>query len=133
MRLFVSILGIVFISLAGCGGPDYGTPVAINGKVSVKGTAPKDAKVVFIAKGNLPPEKRVRSGEVEDDGTYTVKDVFPAEYDVRLESTKVAPVVAPGMQMAAGPSNGLPVDKNGGLVMKPAKVESTTKQLDFEF
>lgn len=133
MRRFVSVLALGLISLAGCGGPDFGKPVAISGKVSVKGAAPKDAKLVFIAKDKLPPEKRVRSGEVQDDGTYTVTDVYPAEYDVRMESTKPAPVVAPGMQMAAAPSNGLPVDKNGGLVMKPAKVESTTKQLDFEF
>jgi hypothetical protein len=131
MRRYVSLLVVVFVSVAGCGGPNYGTPVGVSGKVSVKGAAPKNAKLVFIAKGDLPPEKRVRSADVAADGTYTVKDMFPAEYDVRVEGTPQAGV-APGMQMAAA-SNEFPVDKNGAPVTKPAKVEPTTKQLDFEF
>lgn len=127
--LLVCGLSCFSLCLTGCGGPSYGTPVTVKGKVTVGGEAPKDAQIIFQAKEKLPADKRTAMGPLKPDGTFEIANVYPAEYDVYLQSTAMP---SPD-QASAIPTATLPVNQDGSPITKPAKVPDGKNEFTFDF
>lgn len=120
------------LSCAGCGGPNFGTPTKVTGKVSVSGQPPKDVRLIMQANdGKLPADKRFATATLEADGAFEIEKVFPAEYTVSLESA-LPPPADPG-SAAAVPNAYLPLDQNGSPKSLTAKVSTETHEFTFDF
>ena len=122
-------LSLAVLCVVGCGGPSYGTPVTIKGKATVGGAAPKDAQIIFQAIEKLPADKRTASAQLKPDGTFEISNVYPASYDVYLQSTAAPSPV----QASAIPESTIPVKEDGSPVTKQAKVPDGKNEFTFEF
>ncbi len=132
IRQLFGFLIVCLLTCVGCGGPDFGTPVKVTGKVSVSGAPPKDVRIIFQANdGKLTADKRIAKASVNADGTFTMDNVYPAEYTVLLESS-VPPPADPGSAMAV-PNTSLPVDQNGQVKTLTAKVPTDKNDFTFDF
>lgn len=113
----------------GCGGPSYGTPVKVAGKVTVSGAPAKDVNVIFQATEKLPADKRTAQAEVDGEGKYEISGVYPADYQVFLQST--AP---PDANMtSAMPVSAIPTNPDGTAITKSAKVPTGNNEFNFDF
>lgn len=132
-RQLLGVLGICVVTCVGCGGPSYGTPVKVTGKVTVAGQPAKDVNIIFQAKEKLPADKRTAQAAVNADGTYAIEGVYPADYDVFLQSS--APIdLQMNSAVPTAPAGGAPpVNEDGTPVTKPAKVPTDTNEFNFDF
>lgn len=74
------LLGVL---VAGCGGPDYGSPVVVTGVVSLDGKPLPNMEITFHnVTGGLPAALRTVRGKTDAEGRYTLGEVYPAEYQV---------------------------------------------------
>lgn len=122
-------LTVLILAGTGCGGPNYGTPVKVTGKVTVAGAPAKDANIIFNAKEKLPADKRTVQAPLKADGSYEVGNVYPADYEVFLQSTAPAD---PKMNSAI-PTSTIPVNQDGSPITKPAKVPTDKNEFNFDF
>lgn len=132
-RQLLGVLVVCVVTCVGCGGPSYGTPVKVSGKVTVGGQPAKDVNIIFQAKENLPADKRTAQAEVNTDGTYEIASLYPADYEVFLQSSvSVEPKMAAAIPTT--PAGGaLPVTETGAPVTKPVKVDAAKNDLNFDF
>ena len=134
MRRRAFTAGIVLLSLAlvtaGCG-RSYGTPVRVKGKVLLGGASPKDMNIIFQAKKGLPADKRIAQTAIKADGTYELSGVYPADYEVTLQSS--APVDLTMNEAVPAAVAALPMNQDGSAMAKPAKVSSGATEFNFEF
>jgi hypothetical protein len=100
---------LLLSSLWGCG-EDFGTPVTITGKITQQGQPVADAQVTFHAVSGLPAAHRTRITRTDSTGAYTLKEVYPAEYQVMVEKPMETPA-DPGAAPAVPPEN--PLSKYG--------------------
>ena len=132
MRAIFSLLVLCLVTCVGCGGPDYGSPVAVKGKVTVGGQPPKDVRIIFQANDSkLTAEKRYVMSPVGTDGTFKMDKVYPADYVVMLEST-LPPPMDPG-SASANPTAVVGVDEKGQAKTLTAKVPTGTNEFTFDF
>lgn len=132
-RQLVGGLVICIVTCVGCGGPNYGTPVKVSGKVTVAGQPAKDVNIIFQAKEKLPADKRTAQAEVHADGTYEIASLYPADYEVFLQSSAPIDLQMNSAVPTAPAASALPVNENGTPVTKPAKVDAEKKDLNFDF
>ena len=129
--------GVVFLSIAfvaGCGGPDLGEAQQVSGKITLDGKPLADATVTFFALSGIPAEHRSKSGTTDAQGSYTVADVYPAEYQVLVMVTspgaEAAGEIDPGSLPAEGPADPLAAYSTNSPL--GAKVEPGKTSFDFE-
>lgn len=125
-RIFCGIVLLGLAFTAGCGGPSYGSPVAVTGKVTLDDKPVSDGYIVFHALEGLPAELRTVQADLQDDGSYELPKVYPAEYMVQIHSA--APLDA--TVSAEPPPN--PFSQYGSESKLRAKVASDAKEFDFK-
>lgn len=97
--------------VAGCGGPDYGTPVTVTGTVSLDGKPLPNMEITFHnVAGGLPATLRTVRGQTDAEGRYTLDEIYPAEYQVG-----VTPATEPTDSPVADESQVLAVPNAGPL------------------
>lgn len=84
----------ILIAMLACGaigcGNEFGSTVAVTGKITVAGKAAEKARIIFHASNNkLPAEFRTVTAELKPDGTFSLEKVYLAEYTVMFESLVV--------------------------------------------
>lgn len=87
MIRILSAVGLLLCTclLSGCnGGASLGDPVDVTATFMLDGQPLADADVTFTATGNVPADKRTRTGKTDAQGTATLTEVYPAEYMVRV-------------------------------------------------
>jgi hypothetical protein len=83
--------------LLGCGGDDsgLGSRYKVSGKVTYKGAPVPRGSVNFIPVKPAPPEGRAASGEIKEDGSYTLSTAgggdgaLPGEYNVAIVAVDI--------------------------------------------
>lgn len=128
--------GVLFVfgllASLGCGGPSYGTPVKVTGKILVAGQPAKEVRVIFQSNdGKLPADKRFATATVGADGAFTMDTVYPSEYTVMLESA--APPPADPGSASAVPKSNLPVDENGAAKTVKITVPNEKNEYTIDF
>lgn len=116
----------------GCGGPDYGTPVAISGKVTSDGEPIKQLTVIYHSSvSGLPAEVRTQRATTDDQGVYQLEQVYPGDYTILFEKAAAAPE-DPGMAPATMNESAAPWLKYSGDNALTASVTDSTTEVNFE-
>ncbi|MDA1013182.1 MAG: carboxypeptidase-like regulatory domain-containing protein [Planctomycetota bacterium] len=122
-------VAIILLAAFGCG-EKYGKPVEVTGKVTKGGKAVEKARVEFhAASSELPAEHRTRFTTTDPQGLYKLDQVYPADYEVRVEMIGGGDV-DPERATAAGGGNA-PNDK--GELTTPWTVKVTGEKKSFDF
>ncbi len=121
----------VLLMTSGCG-EDFGSPADVSGTITLDGAPVSEAQITFYSlAGDLPPALRTRSGRTDAQGVYAIGEVYPAEYQVRVE--KAAEYSTdPGKAPAVPTSAGDPLVKFGSESPLKARVSPDTASFDFE-
>ncbi|MEX1230737.1 MAG: hypothetical protein WEB58_10880 [Planctomycetaceae bacterium] len=125
----VLFVGLLLGSFSGCGGDD--TPVReyadVAGKVTYNGEALKRGKVMF-----QPPNGSIIVGEIQPDGTYTLKGVVGPN-DVTIIARDEVPTAGPDEPISrVEPKNDIPPEygtPDSGLKFE---VKPGTNTADFD-
>lgn len=123
---------LTLLTGTGCGGPDYGTPVTISGKVTSDGEPIPELTVIFHSSSNgLPADVRTRRATTDAQGAYQLEQVYPGEYTILFEKAVAAPE-DPGMAPATMDDSAAPWLKYSGDNALTASVASSTTEVNFE-
>lgn len=131
MRL-LNGLGLVLVACGASGcGADFGTPVAVSGKITDGSEAVGSANVSFYALNKeLPAEHRTRNAVTDAQGSYSLSDVYPGEYQVMISKSQSAEEIA---MAPAEPSAGTdPFAKFGPESPLRATVSADTTTFNFD-
>lgn len=125
----LSFAVLLCLSLGCSGGPDYGRPVAVQGKITQGGQPVSGAIVTFHAMSDLPAELRTRTATTSAEGAYQIQDVYPAEYKVMIH-----PMADPNVDPGAAPAvpDAGPLAKYGDESELRANVSAEKTTFDFE-
>ena len=116
---------------AGCGGPDYGTPVSVSGKVTLDGEPLGELTVIFHNTSGLPAEFRTQRSTTDGQGVYNLPKVYPGEYRILFEKVAAAPE-DPGMAPAEVSATDASLLKYTGANAPTASVSATNTEVNFE-
>lgn len=125
------VCALIAISTIGCSGDQPGKPLAITGTVTLDGKPLINATVGFSAiSEGIPAKYRYASAETESDGTFSVPEIYPAEYMVTLNEG-VEPEGDPNSGMvAAVPGNAKLANYSNN---SPLRAKVTPEETNFKF
>jgi len=83
-HLWTTLLLVSTVMVCGCGKSEFGTPAAISGLLTLDEKPLAHVQVQFFAVDSLPAKHRMRLATTDDEGRYTMKNVYPATYYVTL-------------------------------------------------
>jgi hypothetical protein len=127
------LLGILVLIMVGCRrGPELPEPVAISGKITLKGKPVDAAIVAFTAiSEGLPGEFRYAEATTDANGEYKMPRVYPAEYQVQVLKPESRKEPDPN-HVVANPSAKSPFAAYGEESPLRAFVKKDALRFDFE-
>lgn len=132
MNIWLAATVTVLLFGIGCGGPDYGDPVSVSGKVTSDGEPLTQLTVIFHSSSSgLPAEMRTQRATTDDQGVYRLEQVYPGDYTILFEKAAAAPE-NPGMAPAVMDDSASPWLKYSGDNALTASVTDSATDVNFE-
>lgn len=126
-----ALAAVLVLICAGCGGPDYGTAHSVTGTIKLDGTPLSGVTVIFHCSGGLPAELRTRRATSDEQGVYTMPEVYSGEYSVVFERVMEVPE-NPGDAPADLATTDDPLARYTGDNSLSADVSETNTEFNFE-
>lgn len=130
-NIWNSVAAAALLMAIGCGGPDYGQPVSVSGKVTLDGQPLAELTVIYHNTGGLPAEFRTQRARTDAKGIYSLAEVYPGEYTILFEQVAAAPE-DPGMAPAHASATDSSLAKYSGDNAPSATVSESTDEINFE-
>ncbi|NQV24077.1 MAG: carboxypeptidase regulatory-like domain-containing protein [Rhodopirellula sp.] len=121
----------VFLLVTGCGGSSHGTPVSVSGKVTLDGKPLSGLTVIFHCTSGLPAELRSQRAKTDDQGAYSLPEIYPGEYTILFEQAGEAVPEDPGMAPADLSATDSSLAKYKGDNAPSASVSDTNTEFNF--
>jgi hypothetical protein len=127
-HLFAASIILALYVVPGCGGPSLPPPIdKVTGTITAGGKPVADAEVTFYAMEGLPAKERTKTAKTDAAGKFSLSQVYPAEYMVRVSQAKPAdPSKAPAVADAG------PLKKYSGDSPLRAKVSKDATDFPFD-
>lgn len=127
-----SLTVVILITATGCGGgADYGDPVSVSGKVTLDGDPLKSLTVVYHTTDSLPAEFRTLRTKTDDQGQYSLSEVYPGNYTIGFENVAEVPE-DPGMAPATQSATDTSLANYTGDNAPTANVSDSNTEFNFD-